>query len=268
MQIKYSMKSVLAQGTTVVKAIEEALKKADMPQEFFVKILEEAQPGFLGFGSKKAKIALFFRKEMPNQKGDGILSQSSYEHLFNNQALQKQIDNQQREVSSTKEKKESKPQAVIKQASAQQPYPKKQHQFQQRELKSISSDHAENRQQDKGMQRNQVRPLPKPMPKPIPKIDKQQRSERRPQDMSQRPLPVSQDSGGQQHRKDQSSVSKNSQQQAIHKSDQSGQPTQQRSNYRNTRRSRYYSPRRRHGNNEDKNVTSSSKNNNDDSNNS
>ena len=54
------MKSVLAQGATVVKAIEEALKKADMPQEFFVKILEEAQSGFLGFGAKKAKIASIF----------------------------------------------------------------------------------------------------------------------------------------------------------------------------------------------------------------
>ena len=51
MHTRNSMKSVIAQGATVVKAIEEALKKADMPKEFFVKILEEAQPGFLGFGA-------------------------------------------------------------------------------------------------------------------------------------------------------------------------------------------------------------------------
>jgi len=99
MHIKNSMKSVIAQGATVVKAIEEALRKADMPQEFFIKILEEAQSGFLGFGAKKAKIALFFRKEVASARGESVLHQSSYDGLFNNQALQKQIENQQKDTS-------------------------------------------------------------------------------------------------------------------------------------------------------------------------
>ena len=80
------MKSVIAQGATVAKAVEEALKKANMPQEFFIKLLEEAQSGFLGFGAKKAKIALFFKQYSYDQKKhDNLLSQESYENLFDNQ---------------------------------------------------------------------------------------------------------------------------------------------------------------------------------------
>ena len=112
MHTRNSMKSVIAQGATVVKAIEEALKKADMPKEFFVKILEEAQSGFLGFGSKKAKIALFFKKEIMSSRGEGILHQDSYDGLFNNQSLQKQIDNQQRDTTN----KDLAPQALPNQA--------------------------------------------------------------------------------------------------------------------------------------------------------
>ena len=86
------MKSVIAQGSSVVKAIEEALKKAGMPAEFFVKLLEEAQSGFLGFGAKKAKIALFFKQHNYPDKKDGILNQNVYEDLFDNSAINKQIE--------------------------------------------------------------------------------------------------------------------------------------------------------------------------------
>lgn len=81
------MKSVIVQGTTVAKAIDEALVKAGMPIEFFIKVLEEAQPGFLGFGSKKAKIALFFKKEQGKREGS-LLSRGSYKNLFDNEKLQ------------------------------------------------------------------------------------------------------------------------------------------------------------------------------------
>lgn len=81
------MKSVIVQGTTVAKAIDEALVKAGMPIEFFIKVLEEAQPGFLGFGSKKAKIALFFKKEQGKREGS-LLSRGSYKSLFENEKLQ------------------------------------------------------------------------------------------------------------------------------------------------------------------------------------
>src|SRR5688572_16723845 len=93
------MKSVIAQGTTVAKAIEEALKKADMPQEFFIKLLEDAQPGFLGFGSKKAKIALFFKEEVVGLKHqESLFERGSYANLFNNPNMRKQIEQQLKEI--------------------------------------------------------------------------------------------------------------------------------------------------------------------------
>lgn len=88
------MKSVIAQGSSVVKAIEEALKKAGMPTEFFVKLLENAQGGFLGFGAKKAKIALFFKQHTYQSQKDGVLNQHVYEDLFDNNSINKQIEQQ------------------------------------------------------------------------------------------------------------------------------------------------------------------------------
>lgn len=93
------MKSVIAQGSSIAKAIEEALKKADMPQEFFVKVLEDAQAGFLGFGSKKAKIALFFKNDISSEKtSQGMFEKGSYAGLFNNPDLKKQLDQQLKEL--------------------------------------------------------------------------------------------------------------------------------------------------------------------------
>lgn len=92
------MKSVIAQGASVAKAIEEALKKAEQPQEFFVKVLEDAQPGFLGFGAKKAKIALFFKENVLLKKQDSLFERGAYESLFNNQAMKKQIEQQLKEL--------------------------------------------------------------------------------------------------------------------------------------------------------------------------
>ena len=87
------MKSVIVEGSTTAKAIEEALKKAGEPTQFFVKILALAQPGFLGFGSKKAKIALFFKPSRVEKDpfGFDVLRQDSYKSLFDNNDIEKQI---------------------------------------------------------------------------------------------------------------------------------------------------------------------------------
>ncbi len=97
------MKSVIAQGATVAKAVEEAVKKAGNPKEFFIKILQEAQGGFLGFGSTKAKIALFFKKEDFARRGSDVLSQDTYKDLFDNKSLQRQVDSQEKDSASQKD---------------------------------------------------------------------------------------------------------------------------------------------------------------------
>ena len=86
------MKSVIAEATTISKAVEEALKKAGSPVEFFIKVVEQPKSGFLGFGSKNAVIALFFTKESLNKEANrggkfDVLRQDSYSGLFNNKNL-------------------------------------------------------------------------------------------------------------------------------------------------------------------------------------
>lgn len=80
------MKSVVAQSSTLAKAVEEAWNKAGRPEEFFIKILEEPTNGFLGFRAKKAKVGLFFK---PSEKKEEalvpqVLQQKEYTSYFNN----------------------------------------------------------------------------------------------------------------------------------------------------------------------------------------
>jgi len=54
------MKSIIQEASSMSKAIEKSWEKAGKPQEFSVKLLEEAEKNFLGLTKKPAKIALFF----------------------------------------------------------------------------------------------------------------------------------------------------------------------------------------------------------------
>ncbi len=82
------MKSVVVEASTVAKAIEIAWLKAEKPEEFFIRILQEHVSGFLGFGSQKAKIVLFFKN---THKSDSlfpiVLKQKEYASFFGNKNL-------------------------------------------------------------------------------------------------------------------------------------------------------------------------------------
>lgn len=56
------MKSIMEQATSVAKAIEKGWARAGKPQEFTVKVFEEAQKNFFGFTKKPAKIGIFFQE--------------------------------------------------------------------------------------------------------------------------------------------------------------------------------------------------------------
>ncbi len=132
MRTRNPMKSVIAQGSTVVKAVEEALKKAGQPAEFFVKLLENAQGGFLGFGAKKAKIALFFKQNPHHYKNDGLLSQDSYQDLFENNAINKQIEQQLKDVGAPKQQAQTSRPQHPKQQPQRQPQQQEPRPMQQR----------------------------------------------------------------------------------------------------------------------------------------
>lgn len=79
------MKSVVVEASTVAKAIEVAWLKADRPEEFFIRVLQEHNSGFLGFGAQKAKVVFFFKN---SQKSDSlfpvVVKQKEYSNFFGN----------------------------------------------------------------------------------------------------------------------------------------------------------------------------------------
>jgi len=56
------MKSIMEEASSIAKAIEKGWARAGKPQEFSVKVYEEAQTNFIGFTTKPAKIGLFFQE--------------------------------------------------------------------------------------------------------------------------------------------------------------------------------------------------------------
>lgn len=62
------MKSIICEASSIAKAIEQGWKKAGLPQNFSVKILEKEEKNFIGLTKKPAKIALFFENKPELQK--------------------------------------------------------------------------------------------------------------------------------------------------------------------------------------------------------
>ncbi|MFI5333252.1 MAG: Jag N-terminal domain-containing protein [Candidatus Babeliales bacterium] len=56
------MKSIMEEASSVIKAIEKGWVQAGKPQEFTIKVFEEATKNFLGITTKPAKIAIFFQE--------------------------------------------------------------------------------------------------------------------------------------------------------------------------------------------------------------
>ena len=58
------MKSIVEEGSSIFNAIEKAWARAGKPQEFTVKVFEQAEKNFFGLTSKPAKIAIFFDEKV------------------------------------------------------------------------------------------------------------------------------------------------------------------------------------------------------------
>lgn len=61
------MKSIMQEDSSIAKAIEKAWIKAEKPQSFSIKILEEPERNFFGITVKSAKIAFFFDEVEPKK---------------------------------------------------------------------------------------------------------------------------------------------------------------------------------------------------------
>lgn len=67
------MKSIMHEASSIAKAVEQGWLKANKPQEFSIKILEEPQKNFIGMTIKSAKIALFFDEKPLRQESKAEL---------------------------------------------------------------------------------------------------------------------------------------------------------------------------------------------------
>jgi predicted RNA-binding protein Jag len=56
------MKSIIEEASSVVKAIEKGWIQAGKPQEFSIKVFQEAEKNFLGMTTKSAKIAVLYEE--------------------------------------------------------------------------------------------------------------------------------------------------------------------------------------------------------------
>lgn len=62
------MKSIICEASSIAKAVEQGWKKAGLPQNFSIKVLEKEEKNFFGFTKKPAKVALFFEDKPELQK--------------------------------------------------------------------------------------------------------------------------------------------------------------------------------------------------------
>jgi hypothetical protein len=61
------MKSIVEEASSIAKAVEKAWYSAQKPQEFTVKVLEEAQRNFIGLTTRSAKVAIYFQDKPQKQ---------------------------------------------------------------------------------------------------------------------------------------------------------------------------------------------------------
>lgn len=65
------MKSIMEEGSSIFKAVENAWTKAGKPKEFTIKIYEEPKKNFFGLTTANAKVGIFF-SEAPQKQAEPV----------------------------------------------------------------------------------------------------------------------------------------------------------------------------------------------------
>ncbi len=113
------MKSIMQEASSLMKAIEQAWTTAGKPQEFTVKILEEAQKNFIGLTTRSAKIALFFGEKQTAKIHEPKQRQPRYQHA--KEVREEREPREQREPREYREKRHTEQQENQPAQRAEQP---------------------------------------------------------------------------------------------------------------------------------------------------
>ena len=101
------MKSIIAEASSIAKAIESAWIRAEKPQEFSVKIFEEPEKNLFGMVTKSAKIALVFKNvEKKQSKEMGSKHKVVESPMFDTQSKEYRKEQPRREPRETREHRE------------------------------------------------------------------------------------------------------------------------------------------------------------------
>ena len=120
------MKSIVEEASSIAKAIEKAWERAERPQEFSIKIFEDAERGFLGMTKKQAKVGIFFaeqamhieRSERPRETHERVIKTPEKSHLFEQKKPDAYVQ---------KKKQPHKPTVAPSSSSSSQAQPHKEH---------------------------------------------------------------------------------------------------------------------------------------------
>jgi predicted RNA-binding protein Jag len=74
-----TMKSIIHEASSLGKAIDQGWEKAGKPQEFTIRVLEEAERGFLGFTKRSAKVAIYFEEHVSKPQRGERSQRSNYQ---------------------------------------------------------------------------------------------------------------------------------------------------------------------------------------------
>lgn len=112
------MKSIIEEASSITKAIENAWKRADQPNEFSIRIFEMPQKNMFGFTTKSAKIGIFYDegKKTTNDKHHYTQPAPQQNHV-----QKERVVKQPQQPIVTKEKEKE----PVKQPHPQAPKPKR-----------------------------------------------------------------------------------------------------------------------------------------------
>lgn len=112
------MKSIIEEASSITKAIENAWKRADQPNEFSIRIFEMPQKNMFGFTTKSAKIGIFYDE---GKKNNDKYHHPQQQTPQQNHAQKERVVKQPQQPVVVKEKEKE----PIKQPQVQAPKPKR-----------------------------------------------------------------------------------------------------------------------------------------------
>lgn len=101
------MKSIMEEASSIMEAIQKGWERAGKPQEFSVKVFEDAQTAFFGMRTvKSAKIALFFKEGAPSFTTEKIDSSNRPARTHSQADRQEKFPSRQAHGRSNEERRE------------------------------------------------------------------------------------------------------------------------------------------------------------------